>query len=186
MGVRLRLGGSPARSTGPDVLLRQARDVLRHEREVLGEPRRGRETEAEHACRQRLVDQVDRALAGPAEVFEELARRLAAREWDDAAELYAADVEITNRFSPDGPITSRGRDAVREFFTGLGGRLDSLTVIDAALTPGADPEMLTAEFSFAATAGGGGVHFSLPAVFVMRVRNGEIVASRDYIGPRQV
>lgn len=119
----------------------------------------------------------------PVAVFEELARRLGDRRWDDAALLYSDDVEITNRFTPDAATTSVGRDAVRGFFTGLGGRLDDLALEDPVLTPGRDPEVLTAEFAFAATAGG--ERFRLPAVFVLRVREGLIVSSNDYIGPRQ-
>ncbi|WP_098958758.1 nuclear transport factor 2 family protein [Pseudonocardia sp. N23] len=121
----------------------------------------------------------------PAAVFDALARSLAARDWDAAAELYAPNVVVINRFDPDGPTTKTGRDAVREFFSGLGGRLDSLTIQRPDLTPGADEETLTAEFTLAASAAGGTVRFTLPAVFVMRVRDGQIIESHDYIGPRQ-
>lgn len=91
---------------------------------------------------------------------------------------------VTNPFAPDGPTTSTGRNAVRQFFAGLGGRLDTPTVTDPTLIDGADPEVLIAEFAFAATAAGGSVAFRLPAVFVLRVRDGRIISSRDYIGPR--
>lgn len=121
----------------------------------------------------------------PAAVFETLAERLAARDWEGAAQLYSPDVVVTNRFRPEGPEVNKGRDAVRAFFNGLGGRLDRLTVEDRILTPGHDPERLTAEFTFAATAGGGAVQFTLPAIFVMHVRDGLIVSSNDYIGPQQ-
>lgn len=121
---------------------------------------------------------------GPTAVFDALARALAARDWPAAADLYAPDVTVTNRFDPSGPTTKRGRAAVHEFFADLGGKLDSLTVEHPVLTPGADGETLTAEFTFAAAAGGGRVHFTLPAIFVMRVVDGHIVESRDYIGPQ--
>lgn len=119
----------------------------------------------------------------PVTVFGELARLLGERRWDDAARLYADDVRITHRFTPGATTTSVGRDAVRAFFGGLGDRLDDLTVDDAVLTPARDPEVLTAEFAFAATADGD--RFRLPAVFVLRVRDGLIVSSHDYVGPRQ-
>ncbi|OLL69901.1 hypothetical protein Ae168Ps1_6356 [Pseudonocardia sp. Ae168_Ps1] len=118
-------------------------------------------------------------------MFEALAGALAAREWDTAAELYAEDVQVTNRFDPDGPVTKTGRAAVRDFFVGLGSKLDSLTIERPTLYPGSDPEYLTAEFDFAAIAGGGAAKFTLPAVFILRVRDGLIIESRDYIGPRQ-
>jgi ketosteroid isomerase-like protein len=124
-------------------------------------------------------------VALPADVFREQAARLTSREWDRAAELYAEDVEIINPFAPERPTMNTGQDAVRAFFTGLGGRVDAVSITDATLTSGADPEVLVAEFSFSMTAGGGSVAYSLPAVFVMRVRNGQIVSSRDYIGPRR-
>ena len=118
-------------------------------------------------------------------MFDALSRSLAARDWDGAAGLYASNVEVTNRFDPAGPVTNTGRDSVREFFFGLGSKLDSLTIQRPILTPGDDGETLTAEFTFAASVAGGSVHFTLPAIFVMRVRDGQIIKSRDYIGPRQ-
>lgn len=120
-----------------------------------------------------------------ARVFDQLRLRLAAREWAQAAELYAPDVEVVNRFALEGSTRQVGREAVAGFFTGLGGRLDSLSISDVMLYEGADPEVLVAEFSFAATAGGGTVAFQLPAVFVMRVRDGQIISSHDYIGPHR-
>lgn len=131
---------------------------------------------------QAMADQ-ETVMPAPTDVFQSLAELLAASEWEKAAELYSLDVEVTNRFSPDGPTTNRGRKAVEGFFKGLGSQLDSLAVTDATLTPGGDPEMLTAEFDFSASSRG--TAFKLPAIFVMRVRGGEIIESRDYIGPRR-
>ncbi|MEV1295426.1 nuclear transport factor 2 family protein [Pseudonocardia sp. NPDC049635] len=121
----------------------------------------------------------------PTEVFQALSRALAAHDWDAAAALYAEDVRVVDRFAPVAPVVRTGRESVREFFTGLGGRLDSLTVEQAVVIPAADPEVVTVEFSFAASAGGGAGRFVLPAIFVLRVRGGEIVESHDYLGPRQ-
>jgi len=42
----------------------------------------------------------------------------------------------------------------------------------------ADPEVVVAEFSYAGTADRG--DFAVPCVFVVRVRDGRIVESRDY------
>lgn len=43
----------------------------------------------------------------------------------------------------------------------------------------ADPEVIVAEFRYLGSVGGRS--FQVPCVFVMRVRDGEIVESRDYI-----
>jgi ketosteroid isomerase-like protein len=48
-----------------------------------------------------------------------------------------------------------------------------------------DPEVVIAEFVYHARAAKDGELFRVPAVFVMRVRGGLIVESRDYVGPRQ-
>lgn len=119
----------------------------------------------------------------PATVFTTLSRALATRDWNAAAELYASNAVVTNRFDPNGPTTKTGREAVREFFAGLGEKLDSLTIEKSTLTPGSDGETLVAEFNFTATVGS--TKFELPAIFVMRIHKGQIIESRDYIGPRQ-
>ncbi len=43
-----------------------------------------------------------------------------------------------------------------------------------------DPEVIVAEFEYQGTSPDTGAPYALPAIFVMRVRNGEIVSSRDY------
>lgn len=45
----------------------------------------------------------------------------------------------------------------------------------------ADPEVIVAEFAYAVTHLATGKRFSYPCTFVVRVRDGEIVESRDYI-----
>ena len=44
-----------------------------------------------------------------------------------------------------------------------------------------DPEVIVAEFEYQGTVVDTGEPFSLPCIFVVRVRDGHIVASRDYI-----
>jgi limonene-1,2-epoxide hydrolase len=43
-----------------------------------------------------------------------------------------------------------------------------------------DPEVIVAEFECQGTVADTGVPFALPGIFVLRVRDGEIVSSRDY------
>ena len=45
----------------------------------------------------------------------------------------------------------------------------------------ADPEVIVAEFEYAGTVLATGEAFTVPCVFVLRVRDGLIVESRDYI-----
>ena len=43
-----------------------------------------------------------------------------------------------------------------------------------------DPEVIVAEFEYQGTDPVSGAPYALPAIFVLRVRDGEIVSSRDY------
>ncbi|HEY7431443.1 MAG TPA: nuclear transport factor 2 family protein [Streptosporangiaceae bacterium] len=80
-----------------------------------------------------------------------------------------------------GLAPARTRDELREHFrpTGAGPELHrraaSITIHQTA-----DPEVIVAEFEYQGTVAGTGEPFALPAIFVLRVRNGEIVSSRDY------
>ena len=44
-----------------------------------------------------------------------------------------------------------------------------------------DPEVIVAEFEYQGINTDTGEPFAVPAIFVLRVRNGEIVDSRDYV-----
>ncbi|WP_457329033.1 nuclear transport factor 2 family protein [Rhizobacter sp. P5_C2] len=44
-----------------------------------------------------------------------------------------------------------------------------------------DPEVIIAEFEYQGTVEGADEPFSIPGIFVIRVRDGQIVSSRDYL-----
>jgi uncharacterized protein len=49
-----------------------------------------------------------------------------------------------------------------------------------ALAFSSDPEVIVAEFEYQGTDPGTGEPYALPGIFVLRVRDGQIVSSRDY------
>ena len=53
---------------------------------------------------------------------------------------------------------------------------------DVVVHETADPEVIVAEFRYLGSLDGR--EFQVPCVFVMRVRDGVIVESRDYLNPR--
>jgi len=73
------------------------------------------------------------------------------------------------------------RDDLREHFrpTDAGPRLRRRAV-PIAIHETTDPEVVVAEFEYRGAVVDTGEPFTLPGVFVMRVRDGEIVSSRDY------
>ncbi|MCZ7436894.1 nuclear transport factor 2 family protein [Micromonospora sp. WMMC241] len=104
-----------------------------------------------------------------------------AAQLDALAACYAEDTDVRHPFDPVGGTPLRSRAALREHF-GAGGRpagVERYDVVDdhVHLTP--DPEVVVFEFRYAGVIDGRA--FTLPCIFVVRVRDGEIVESRDYV-----
>jgi hypothetical protein len=81
------------------------------------------------------------------------------------------------------PLTSRC--ALQEHFTVPREGRESLPkrrVVDVVVHETADPEVIVAEFAYEFTLPDDSMS-KVPCVFVMRVRDGQIIASRDYIDP---
>jgi uncharacterized protein len=119
--------------------------------------------------------------ASPREVFLALVNGVAEGRWEDLPNLYAEQTHVVHPFDPLRAPALRSRDELREHFrpTGAGPRLDRRPV-DITIHETADPEVIVAEFQYQGTNLDTGEPFSVPAIFVLRVRDGEIVESRDY------
>ena len=115
----------------------------------------------------------------PREVFLALVHGVAEGRWDELPGLYAEQTDVVHPFDPLRGGALRTRDELREHFrpTGAGPRLDrrpaNITIHETA-----DPEVIVAEFEYQGIADG--APFAIPGIFVLRVRDGEIVSSRDY------
>jgi ketosteroid isomerase-like protein len=117
----------------------------------------------------------------PQEVFHALVDGVAAGRWDELPDLYAEQTDVVHPFDPLRAPALRTRDELREHFrpTGAGPQLDrrpaNITIHETT-----DPEVIIAEFEYQGTVVETGEPFAQPAIFVLRVRDGEIVSSRDY------
>jgi uncharacterized protein len=117
----------------------------------------------------------------PAEVFLALVNGVAEGRWEELPGLYAEQTDVVHPFDPLRQPALRTRDELREHFTsagtgpGLARRVANVTIHQTT-----DPEVIVAEFEYQGTAADTGEPFALPGIFVLRVRNGEIVSSRDY------
>lgn len=101
--------------------------------------------------------------------------------WDELPELYAERTDVRHPFHPLGAPALRSRDEIRRHFAAASDvtfdrRPENLTIHETA-----DPEVIVAEFEYRGTTAGSGEPAVVPCVFVLRVRDGEIVESRDYI-----
>ena len=131
------------------------------------------------------VEPADVVLAVCAGVGRLVAGRLDDRErelqLDRLAELYAVHTDVRHPFAPLGDTPLRTRAELREHFAAGPGRTagaERFAVTDVTVHRTADPEVVVVEFRYRGTVEGR--PFAIPCIFVARVRNGEIVESRDY------
>ena len=117
----------------------------------------------------------------PREVFVALVNGVADGRWDDLPGLYAEQTHVAHPFDPLRRAALRTRDELREHFRPddsgprLRRRPANITIHETT-----DPEVIVAEFEYQGTNADTGEAFSQPAIFVLRVRDGVIVESRDY------
>jgi uncharacterized protein len=117
----------------------------------------------------------------PAQVFLALVNGVAEGRWEELPHLYAEQTHVVHPFDPLRPAALRTREELREHFAPGGPdptwprRAAGITIHQTT-----DPEVIVAEFEYQGTVAGTGEKFALPGIFVLRVRNGEIVSSRDY------
>jgi uncharacterized protein len=120
----------------------------------------------------------------PKEVFLRLVHGVADRDFDTPPALYAEETDVRHPMSPYGDKPLLSRDALREHFGGSGPRVTEVVRFqpdNIRIHETSDPEVIVAEFDYAGTVIATGEPFTAPCVFVLRVRDGLIVESRDYI-----
>ncbi|MEU8341467.1 Ketosteroid isomerase-related protein [Actinomadura meyerae] len=117
--------------------------------------------------------------ATPRAVFQRLIDGITARRPGDLPRLYAEDAVVVHPFALPGSRLE-GRDALRAHFAQLETLPLEMEARNVVVHQTADPEVIIAEFEYAARNTETGREFVLPNIFVMRVRDGHIVESRDY------
>jgi ketosteroid isomerase-like protein len=119
---------------------------------------------------------------GPAEVFGTLTRGVCDQRWDELAALYAERTHVVHPMDPDRAPPLRTRAELDQHFHGGAEVLGDVRFEAAAIRvhQSTDPEVIVAEFEYRGTVPGTGEPFAIPNIFVMRVRDGLIVESRDY------
>ena len=100
---------------------------------------------------------------------------------DALADLYAEETDVRHPFAPLGDTPLRTRAELRRHFAGGPGPQQKADRFEAVgqVHPTADPEVVVYEFSYVGAVNGRS--FSVPCIFVTRVRDGRIVESRDYV-----
>ncbi|GIM96141.1 UPF0158 family protein [Paractinoplanes toevensis] len=121
----------------------------------------------------------------PREVFLRLVHGVCDGPYEELSGLYAEQTHVTHPFHPLGPPPLRSRDELHEHFTSP--PPDTRTLhrkpVEITVHETTDPEVIVAEFTYQGQVAETGEAFAVPCVFVMRIRDGLIVESRDYIDP---
>jgi ketosteroid isomerase-like protein len=121
----------------------------------------------------------------PREVFLQLVGGVADGNFDELPDLYGEVTDVRHPMAtPESePLTSRG--ALRDHFTVPPEARETLPkrrIVDVVVHETADSEVIVTEFAYEFTLPDGSPA-KVPCVFVMRVRDGQIIESRDYIDP---
>jgi ketosteroid isomerase-like protein len=118
----------------------------------------------------------------PREIFLALVHGICEGRIDEVLTLYA---EKTNISHPFDPLRGHGLTSRAELAEHFSRRPVRQTVtarpVNIKIHETGDPEVIVAEFDYAVETLETKRRFSYGCIFVMRVRNGEIIESRDYI-----
>lgn len=113
----------------------------------------------------------------PRHVLERLLLGISQDRWH---ELYAEDAVVDYPFALPTPSRLEGRGAIQRYFAAVA-RMDvGLASRDVVLRETDDPEVVVVEYGYDGVARATGQTFQVSNIQVTRVRDGEIVASRDY------
>lgn len=115
----------------------------------------------------------------PRSVFESLLQGISDGKWSNLADLYAEDAVVEQPFAPS-PTRLEGREAVRAHFAAAAEGSLRIKGSNVVVHDTGDPEVVIAEFDYDGHVATTGHSFRVSNIQVLRVRNGQIVSSRDY------
>jgi uncharacterized protein len=119
--------------------------------------------------------------ATPRDVLDRLIRGISAGRWEELDQLYAEDAVVNYPFAlPGGPARLAGRPAIRRYFAAVARSPLELRAQNVVVHETTDPEVIIAEWDYDVSVTTTGSSFRVANIQVSRVRDGQIVTSRDY------
>jgi ketosteroid isomerase-like protein len=116
----------------------------------------------------------------PRTVVTQLIAGVTGRRWEDLPNFYAEDAVVDLPFSLPAPLRLTGREQIRAHFAAAATLPLEMAARNVVVHETADPEVVIAEFDYDAHVASTGRAFTVGNIMVVRVRDGLIVASRDY------
>jgi uncharacterized protein len=114
------------------------------------------------------------------EVMRALIAWVTEKRWDELPRLYAEDAVVTQPFGLPEPLRLEGREEVAAHFARAAGLPLDMCAENVVVSPLADPELILGEFDYVIDNRDTGATARAANIFVLRVRDGLIVESRDY------
>jgi ketosteroid isomerase-like protein len=125
-----------------------------------------------------VMNEPDRTQATPREIVERLLAGIGSGVTADLADLYAPDAVVELPFAPPEGVTIRGREDLRAHFTRAGQTSRRLVPEDVVFHETTEPEVVVVDYFYRIEQTHGVAR--LANVQIVRVREGLIVASRDF------
>jgi uncharacterized protein len=116
----------------------------------------------------------------PREVVEALMRGISDGRWDELDGLYADTAVVEYPFALPVPMRLDGRDAIQRYFAAAARLPLRLHARNMVVHETADPEVVVAEWDYDGQVTTTDRSFRVSNIQVSTVRDGKIVASRDY------
>jgi uncharacterized protein len=118
--------------------------------------------------------------ATPRAVFDHLIQGITDGRWRDLADLYAEDAVVETPLLAPEPRRLEGRAAVRAQFDAAADGPYRLRAHNIRVHQTTDPEVIIAEYDYDITFQPTGRRLTAANVQLLRIRDGQIVATRDY------
>ena len=119
--------------------------------------------------------------ASPTEVMHALIDGVTGQKWDALPPLYAEDTVVEHPMNKPEPTVMHGREALRRHFDGARDLPMDMSAHNVVVHQTADPEVVIGEFDYHVRPHDpAGKEFLMRNIFVLTVRDGLIVNSRDY------
>jgi ketosteroid isomerase-like protein len=115
----------------------------------------------------------------PRTVVDRLISGVTGQRWDELPDLYDEYAIVEHPFA-DPPTRLEGREQIRQHFAAGSNLPLRMRARNVVLYETTDPEVVIAEFDYDGEVTTNGHTFTAANILVVRVRDGRIVASRDF------
>jgi len=118
--------------------------------------------------------------ATPKQIVTALMEGISSQSWERLHDLYAEHAVIEYPFALPSPRRLEGRGAIQAHFATVAAAPLTLQTRNMVVHETSDPEVVVAEWDYDGLVTTTGRSFRVSNIQVSRVRDGQIVASRDY------